>query len=320
MAELLHKAEGETDPEYGCPPNIRPIKEHISKGVINLDKPSGPTSHEVDSWVKKILNANKTGHGGTLDPKVTGILPVGIDQATRVIHLLLEAPKEYICLMRLHEKVDDCQVADVLREFQGKIFQTPPVKSAVKRELRVRKIYYVHIQELEGQNVLFRIGCEAGTYIRKYCHDIGEALGSGAHMAELRRTMVGPFQECNNLKNLQELTDAYQYFTEDGDESQLREVIIPMEQAASHLPKVVIRDSAVDAISHGADLAAGGILKLSPNIEKSSTVALETLKGELVAAGESQYKSSDICEINKGIMVDIKKVFMEPGTYPKMWK
>ena len=320
MVELLQKAEGETDPKYGCPPHKRPIKEHISRGVINLDKPSGPTSHEVDSWVKKILNADKTGHGGTLDPRVTGILPVGIDQATRVIHLLKEAPKEYVCLMRLHSEVEDCRITNILREFQGKIFQTPPVKSAVKRELRVRKIYYVHILELEKQNVLFQIGCEAGTYIRKYCHDIGEALGCGAHMAELRRTKVGPFQECDKLINLQELTDAYQYFTEDEDESPLREVILPMEEAASHLPKVVIRDSAVDAICHGADLAAGGILQLSPHIEKGNTVALLTLKGELVAAGESQYKSSEICQINKGIMVDIKKVFMEPGTYPPMWK
>lgn len=319
MAELLHKAEGETDPRYGCSPDERPIKEHISKGVINLDKPSGPTSHEVDSWVKKILSADKTGHGGTLDPRVTGVLPVGIDQATRVIQLLLEAPKEYVCLMRLHEEVDDCRIAEILREFQGKIFQTPPVKSAVKRELRVRKIYYVDLLEMEGQDVLFRIGCQAGTYIRKYCHDIGEALGSGAHMAELRRTMVGPFQE-NTLKTLQELTDAYHAWIEDEDESELRFTILPMEQAAAHLPKIVIRDSAVDAICHGADLAAGGITSLTCNIEKRTTVALETLKGELVAAGESLYKSDEISQKNKGIMVDIKKVFMEPGTYPKMWK
>lgn len=319
MAELLHKAEGETDPRYGCSPDERPIKEHISKGVINLDKPSGPTSHEVDSWVKKILSADKTGHGGTLDPRVTGVLPVGIDQATRVIQLLLEAPKEYVCLMRLHEKVDDCRIAEILREFQGKIFQTPPVKSAVKRELRVRKIYYVHLMEMEGQDVLFRIGCQAGTYIRKYCHDIGEALGSGAHMAELRRTMVGPFQE-NTLKTLQELKDAYHAWVEDEDESEIRTTILPMEQAAAHLPKIVIRDSAVDAICHGADLAAGGIISLNLNIEKGVTVALKTLKGELVAAGESLYKSDEINKKNKGIMVDIKKVFMEPGTYPKMWK
>lgn len=320
MVKLLHKAEGETDPDFGCPPHMRPIEEHLSKGVINLDKPSGPTSHEVDSWVKRILKASKTGHGGTLDPRVTGVLPVGIDQATRVIHLLLEAPKEYVCLMRLHEEVEDCRIAEILREFQGKIFQTPPVKSAVKRELRVRNIYYVDLMELEGKNVLFRIGCQAGTYIRKYCHDVGEALGSGAHMAELRRTKVGPFMENDALKNLQELTDTYQEWLDDGDESALRETVLPMEQAAVHLPQIVIRDSAIDAISHGADLAAGGILQLSSEIHKGSTVALFSLKGELVAAGESLHNSNEICETNQGIMVDIKKVFMEPGTYPKMWK
>lgn len=320
MVEQLQKAEGETDPRYGCLPTERPIKEHISKGVINLDKPSGPTSHEVDSWVKRILSADKTGHGGTLDPRVTGVLPIGIDQATRVIHLLLEAPKEYVCLMRLHEDVEDCQIAEILREFQGKIFQTPPVKSAVKRELRVRRIYYAHLLEIEEKDVLFRIGCQAGTYIRKYCHDIGEAIGCGAHMAELRRTRVGPFQEDETLKTLQDVTDAYQEWLEEGNEEILRRVIVPMEQAAIHLPKLVIRDSAVDAISHGADLAAGGIISLNSNIEKGSTVVLETLKGELVAAGESLYNSQEIYEKKKGIMVDIKKVFMEPGTYPKMWK
>ena len=320
MVELLHKAEGETDPDFGCSPHMRPIKEYLSKGVINLDKPSGPTSHEVDSWVKRILKTTKTGHGGTLDPRVTGVLPVGIDQATRVIHLLLEAPKEYVCLMRLHEEVEDCRIVEILREFQGKIFQTPPVKSAVKRELRVRNIYYADLLEIEGQNVLFRIGCEAGTYIRKYCHDIGEALGSGAHMAELRRTMVGPFREDETLKNLQDVTDAYQEWLDEGDESGLREIVLPMEAAASHLPQIIIRDSAVDAVCHGADLAAGGILQLCPDIQKGSTVALYTLKGELVAAGASLHDSNEICKINKGIVVDIKKVFMEPGTYPKMWK
>jgi len=321
MVELLHKAEGETNPEYGCSPDERSIEEHISKGIINLDKPSGPTSHEVDSWVKKLLNVDKTGHGGTLDPRVTGVLPIGIDHATRVIDLLLQAPKEYICLMRLHEEVDDCSIARVLREFQGKIFQIPPIKSAVKRELRVRKIYYVDLLEMDGgQNVLFRIGCEAGTYIRKYCHDIGEALGTGAHMAELRRTIVGSFREDLTLKTLLDLTDDYYLFTEEGDESALRNTILPMEKAACHLPKLIVRDSAVDALCHGADLASGGILSLTSNIERGSIVALMTLKGELIAAGESLHNSSEICDKTKGIMVDIKKVFMEPGTYPKMWK
>lgn len=320
MTELLEKAYGKTDPNYGCPPNERPLEEHLSKGLINLDKPIGPTSHEIDAWVKRILKCSKTGHGGTLDPRVTGILPVVIDTATRVIQLLLEAPKEYVCLMHLHEDVGEDRVVNILDEFTGKIFQTPPLHSAVKRELRVRKIYNVNILEIDGPDVLFKIGCEAGTYIRKYCHDIGQALGCGAHMAELRRTRVADFKEDETIKTLQDVNDAYHYWTEDDDETPLRECVLPMETAASHLKKIVIRDSAVDALCHGADLAAGGILQYSEGIKKNETLAIMTLKGELVAAGLALAFSPEIESADKGIMVDIKKVFMEPGTYPMMWK
>ncbi len=320
MTELQTKAYGETNPDYGCPPDARSIEEHLSKGIINLDKPSGPTSHEIDSWVKRILKSNKTGHGGTLDPRVTGVLPIGIDTATRSIQLLLEAPKEYVCLMHLHQDVGEAKMVKILDEFTGKIFQTPPLRSAVKRELRVRNIYYVNILEIDGPDALFRIGCEAGTYIRKYCHDIGEALGCGGHMAELRRTRVGDFKEDETLKTLQDLNDAYHYWKEDDDEEPLRECVLPMERAASHLKKVVVRDSAVDALCHGADLAAGGILEYSAGIIKNETVGVFTLKGELVAAGVSMATSSEIERAEKGIVMDIKKVFMEPGTYPMMWK
>lgn len=319
MADLLIKSEGETDPDYGSYPGERPIEVHIHYGVINLDKPSGPTSHEVDSWVKRILGAQKTGHGGTLDPKVTGVLPIGIDHATRVIQMILGADKEYVCLMRLHEEISEKKIRDILQEFQGKIFQTPPLKSAVKRELRVRKIYYVDILEIDGQDVLFKIGCEGGTYIRKYCHDVGEALGTGAHMAELRRTRSGPFTE-DNLVTLHDLTDAYHIWKEEEDESYLRNCILPMEAAVEHLPKVFIKDSAVDAVCHGADLAAGGIVSLEDKIKREDVVAVMTLKGELVAAGESFKTAEEILKVDKGIMIDINKVFMEPGTYPKMWK
>jgi H/ACA ribonucleoprotein complex subunit 4 len=318
MTELLHKASAETNPEYGCNPVERPMEEHLHKSIINLDKPMGPTSHQVDSWVKNILHVEKTGHGGTLDPRVTGVLPVGVDDATRVIQLLLAAPKEYVCLMRLHQPVTEARVRKILEEFTGKIFQTPPLRSAVKRELRVRNIYYVHILEIENQEVLFRIGCEAGTYIRKYCHDVGEALGGGAHMAELRRTQVGPFQE-DTLHTLQDLTDAYVAWQK-GDETPLRECLLPMEAAAMHLPVMVIRDSAVDAVCHGADLAAGGILALAADLKSGDLVRVETLKGELVAAGHTLHSSGEIYRSSHGIMVDIKKVFMEPGTYPQMWK
>ncbi len=320
MVNFLIRAEDTTDSSYGCSPEERPITEYIEKGVINLDKPSGPTSHEIDSWVKGILHVKKTGHGGTLDPKVTGVLPIGIEKATRVIQLLLGAEKEYVCLMRLHRKIDDSKIHEVFREFQGKIFQTPPLKAAVKRKLRVRRIYYAKILEIEGQDVLFRIGCEAGTYIRKYCHDIGEALGCGAHMAELRRTKVGPFCEDETLTTLHDLTDAYHFWKEEGNESYLRKSILPMEKSVEHLSKIVIRDSTVDAICHGANLAVGGILALDEGIREGDILAIETLKGELVAVGESLKTSQRIYTAKKGIVINIKKVFMEPGTYPRMWK
>lgn len=317
---LLIKSNAVTNPKYGSKPQDRPIEEYLSKGVINLDKPSGPTSHEIDSWVRRILSCEKTGHGGTLDPKVTGVLPIGIDSATRVIQLLLEAPKEYVCLMTLHKDVNEGRIKSIFKEFNGKIYQTPPVKSAVKRELRVRSIYYSDILEIEGKDVLFKIVCEAGTYVRTYCHDIGEALGTGAHMSELRRTQVGSFTEKDNLITLQDLTDAYYYWNEESDESYLRKCILPMETTIEYLPKVYIRDSAVDAICHGANLAAGGIALLSENVRKHDTVAILTLKGELVASASTLLNIEEIIESSSGIMFNTNKVFMDTKIYPMMWK
>lgn len=317
---LITKSKSFTNPEYGCKPEEREINDYISKGVINLDKPSGPTSHEVDSWIKRILKLDKTGHGGTLDPKVTGVLPVGLADATRAIQLLLTAPKEYVCLLTFHADVEESEIRRVFEEFTGKIFQLPPVKSAVKRELRTRNVYYATIYEIKGRDVLFRIGCEAGTYVRTYCHNIGEALGVGAHMAELRRTQVGSFRERENLVTLQDVTDAYHFYIEDGDESFLREAIMPMERAADYLPKVILKDSAVDAICHGADLASGGVAYLSDNIKKDDIVAIETLKGELVGAGNALFDSDGILEAEGGFVVNTSKVLMKPDTYPRLWK
>ena len=321
MDDYLIKSKSKTNHDYGCDPYERPIEEHISKGVINLDKPSGPSSHEVDSWVKRILHVNKTGHGGTLDPKVTGVLPIGIDSATRVSQLLLPAGKEYVCLMTMHKEMPEDQIYEIFDQFTGKIYQTPPVKSAVKRELRVRTIYYATIYEIKGKDVLFRIGCEAGTYIRTFCHDIGEALGCGAHMAELRRTRAGPFNERNDdLVNLHDLTDAYHFWVEDGDESYLRNAIKPMEVAAEHLPQIFIKDSAVEAICQGAKLAAGGISMLSKGIKRRDLVAIKSLKGELIASGIALASTEEIMNADSGLVVDTNKVFMQPGVYPMAWK
>lgn len=321
MTEYEYKCEADTDYNYGCSPENRTIEEHINKGIINIDKPSGPTSHEVDIWLRDILHVDKTGHGGTLDPKVTGVLPVAINTATKALSLLLLSPKEYVCLMRLHKPIPEDDIISILDEFTGKIYQLPPVKSAVKRELRVRTIYEIKLLEIrDNQDVLFRVTCQSGTYIRKYCHDIGEALGCGAHMAELRRTMAGSFLEDDTLTTLQDVTDAYHFYKEDSDEKLLRQLIQPMEHTTKYIKKIYVKDSAVDAICHGANLASSGIVKLNGQIHENNTVAIMTLKNELLAIGMSLFSVDDIINSDTKIVVDIQKVFILPNTYPKMWK
>lgn len=318
--ETLVKSEDTTDERFGKRPHERPVEEYIRKGAVNLDKPGGPTSHEVTSWVKKILNLDKAGHSGTLDPNVTGLLPIMLGEATKAVDALLTAGKEYVCMMKLHSEVPEKRIKSVLSEFTGEIYQKPSIKSAVKRETRVRTIYYFEFLELEEKNVLFKVGCEAGTYIRKLCHDMGLALGTGAHMQELRRTKTGPFREDETMVTLHDLRDAYIEWKENGNEKPLRTIIFPMEFGLSHLPKIVIRDNAVDALCHGAALAAPGVLTVESGIERGDIVAVFTLKGEAVSFGKAQMKSMEILKAATGIVAATDRVLMEPGTYPKGWK
>ncbi len=318
--ETLIKSEYSTDEKSGKKPIDRPIQEYIQKGVINLDKPAGPTSHEVTSWVKKILEIEKAGHSGTLDPNVTGLLPIMLGDATKAVDALLLAGKEYVCLMKLHSAMPEKMIKGVFNEFTGEIYQKPSIKSAVKRETRIRTIYYLELLEVNENNVLFKVGCEAGTYIRKLCHDMGQALGTGAHMQELRRTKSGPFREDESLITLHDLRDAYIEWQENGNEGYLRKVINPMEFGLSHLPKIVIRDNAVDALCHGAELAAPGVLSVETGIVKGDLVAIFTLKGEAVSFGKARMKSSEILKAATGIVATTDRVLMEVSTYPRGWK
>ncbi len=319
--EWLTKIEGEvTSPDHGTPPWARPIEQHIKLGVIPLDKPPGPTSHEVVAWIKRMFNLSKAGHGGTLDPKVTGVLPVALEEATKVIGLVVHTGKEYMCVMQLHSPVPEGELRRAISLFVGEIYQRPPLRSSVKRSLRTKKIYEIELLEYNGRYALMRVYSEAGTYMRKLCHDIGLILGVGAHMRELRRTKSGPFREAYGLVKLQDLSEALYRWRHEGKEDLLRKYILPVEYAVSHLPKIVIRDTAVDALAHGANLAVPGIVKLHKNIQKNDIVALFTLKGELVAVGVAQMSSEEIVNSKRGIAVKIRRVVMKPGVYPKAWK
>jgi len=311
--------EVQTSEEYGCPPNKRSVEEHIKKGFVCIDKPRGPSSHEVVVWVRNILNVKKTGHAGTLDPRVTGVLPVFIETATKLVKFLQESGKEYVCVMRLHGDVKEEEIRKVFRMFIGKIYQKPPLKSAVKKQLRIREIYSMQILEIEGRDILFKVSTESGTYIRKLCKDMGEVLGVGAHMQELRRTRTGEFVESESY-TLQDLLDAYIFWKEEGEERYIREIIKPMEAAVSSIPKIVIKDTAVDAICHGANLSIKGVVMVEKNVKKDSTVAIFTAKGELVALGKALFSAEEMLELKKGIVVDVERVLMERGVYPSVWK
>lgn len=307
------KKEARTDQRFGCRPEERPVEQLIHYGVINLNKPAGPSSHQVSDYVQRILGIAKAGHSGTLDPHVSGVLPIALARATRIAQALLNAGKEYVTLMHLHHSVSEAVLRETFRAFQGKIMQLPPVRSAVKRQERVREIYYLDILEIDNNDALFRVGCEAGTYIRKLVHDFGLKIG-GAHMAQLVRTRAGPFCD-RDWHSLQDLADAYAFYKEEGNEKAIRRVILPFERAVDHLSKVWVFDNVVNNLCHGAGLGVQGISKLHDGIREKELVAVMTLKDELICLGAAMLSSADMLANERGLAVAPEKVFMERDTY-----
>ncbi len=233
------------------------IKELLEFGIINIDKPSGPTSFNISDFVRKKLGLKKTSHFGTLDPKVTGVLPIALNRACKLTGYFLGEDKEYIGVMRIHEDISVEEIKKVIEEkFSGKIIQMPPVKSRVKRQEREREIKKFELLEQEGKDILFHVECQGGTYIRKLIDDLGKELGIGAHMLELRRIRAGLFEEydenypCMNLYDFVKAVEEY----EKGNEKELRKIIIPAEIIAELHPAVEIGKSYVERVLHGCPI------------------------------------------------------------------
>ena len=320
LENLIEIDQDITDNAYGTYYDKRTISQLLNYGIIILDKPPGPTSHETVAWTKRILKLPKIGHSGTLDPQVSGVLPLGLGEATKALGVLLYGPKEYHALGRVHSLPSKEKLEEIINLFQGEIFQKPPQRSAVVRQTRTRSIYEFEILEQKERLLLTRILCEAGTYIRKLYYDIGELLGPGATMIELRRTRVDQFRETDGLVTLHELANAFALWEEKNDDSKLMKMIKPVEYAFSELKSVVIRDSAVDAMCHGAQLAIPGILKISSNLRKGDIVGIYSQKGEAVALAESMMSEEEIRDATKGYAFETKRIIMAPNTYPKKWR
>lgn len=253
-------------------------EELLEFGILNIDKPSGPTSFDVSDFVRKKLNLRKTSHFGTLDPKVTGVLPIALNRACKLTGFFLGENKEYVGIMRIHEEISVEKVREIIKnKFTGKIMQKPPVKSRVKRVEREREIMSFEIleQDEDKKDFLFRTEVQGGTYIRKLIDDLGKELGIGAHMLELRRIRAGIFEENNkdypavNLYDFEKAVDEYK----EGKDKKLREMIIPGEIVIELYPIIEVKKEIVQRLFNGSPLFKKDVDKKA-DIEKGKRVCI----------------------------------------------
>ncbi|XP_017070447.1 H/ACA ribonucleoprotein complex subunit 4 [Drosophila eugracilis] len=307
---------------HGSSPLNRDIKEYMKTGFINLDKPSNPSSHEVVAWIKKILKVEKTGHSGTLDPKVTGCLIVCIDRATRLVKSQQSAGKEYVAIFKLHGAVESvAKVRQGLEKLRGALFQRPPLISAVKRQLRVRTVYDSKLLDYdESRNMgVFWVSCEAGSYIRTMCVHLGLVLGVGGQMLELRRVRSGIQSERDGMVTMHDVLDAMWLYENHKDESMLRRVIKPLEGLLVNHKRIIMKDSSVNAVCYGAKIMLPGVLRYEDGIEIDQEIVICTTKGEAICLAIALMTTATMSSCDHGVVAKIKRVIMERDTYPRKW-
>ena len=272
-------------------------------GLILINKPRGPTSSTVSVWVREILG-EKTGHCGTLDPNVSGVLPILVGKGIKLLEYLQIHDKEYVCIMKTESKVDEKRVKEVLDSFVGEIYQKPPLHSAVSKVVRKRKIYGIELLEVRGKRVLFRVECQHGTYIRKLVEDVGHVLGMKAVMEELRRTRVGDFmeQECVSLVQLKDACAL-----RDKNPKLLEDMVKPLEYAVARWPKVYVKALAAENIVKGADLMAPGLEKVEGQFGRKDVLAIMS-DDRLIAVGKALFDSKTINNQESGPIVKLEKV------------
>merc|ERR1711997_198201 len=307
---------------FGASPLKRDITNYIKSGFINLDKPANLSSHEVVAWLKRILRVDKTGHSGTLDPKVTGCLIVCIDRATRLVKSQQSAGKEYVCIYRLHESVEQKRVAQEFERLKGALFQRPPLISAVKRQLRVRTCYENKLIEHDPERNMGIFWCsvEAGSYVRTMCVHLGLLLGVGGQMQELRRVRSGIQSEYDDgMVTMHDILDAQWVYDNHKDETYLRRVIRRLEALLTNHGRIIMKDSAVNAVCYGAKIMLPGILRYDDAIEMGQEIVVCTTKGEAICLAIAQMTTATMASCDHGVVAKIKRVIMERDTYPRKW-
>jgi len=280
----------------------------IEDGLIILDKPPGHTSHEISAFVKKITGAARAGHAGTLDPEVSGVLPVALGRSTKLLRYIAGKTKTYVGIIKFRKAQTPEQIEALFKKFTGELTQTPPKMSAVRKVPRKRVVYHLKLLEAGATNprlAVFEAKVGAGTYIRTLCEDIGKLCG-GARMEELRRIAVGDITE-DRAVTMEDLTDAVWLLRDKGDDSALKKIIHRPEEFID-FPRVVIKDSAVDSVRSGAQIAVPAISRLDSKVISGEHVAIYSEDGRFVGVGVAGISSDELGRLRKGLAIKLERV------------
>lgn len=280
------------------------VEELLKNSVVVINKPPGQTSHEITTFVKKITGASRSGHAGTLDPEVSGVLPIALGRATKLLRYIAGKEKSYVGIMKFKIVPTKADVEKLFRQFTGELVQTPPKISAVRKVPRKRTVYSLRLLELDGRLALFDTRVDAGTYIRTLCEDMGKKCG-GARMEELRRTAVGNITE-KEAYTMEELIDAVWLYRNRNDGSALEKMLLPPERFID-LPVVFVKNTALWSINTGAQVMAAGVERMDERVKKGDRVAIYS--GEkFVGVGIAQISSSELAGKSRGMIVRLERV------------
>lgn len=316
---IILEKDAKTSPDHGTIPSERTIEQLLESCFILLDKSPGPSSHQVSAWARDMMGLEKLGHGGTLDPFASGLLPLLSGKAMRLTGKILTHDKSYLALFKFGNELDRKEIEDKMAMLTGKVYNVPPEISAVRVQVRTRKISKFDILDLDGTSLLTHIECEAGTYVRTMARDLGLLLDTPVELKELRRPTSGEFSLSQSI-TMQQLADAHWLWQEKGEEDAMLRILHPIEDMLSDLPRVVVKDGAAAALSHGAPLLRPGVVSIDEDLKVGSEVLLVTIKGEAVAIAKMSQNSKVIPDMNQGEVAKPNCVLMKEDTYPRSWK
>ena len=308
-----------TSDKHGCSPQDRNIEQLLESCFILLDKSPGPSSHQVSAWARDMMGLEKLGHGGTLDPFASGLLPLLSGKAMRLTGRILTHDKSYLAVLKFSKEVDRELLEENMAMLRGKVYNVPPEISAVRVQVRTRKISRFEILDFDGTSALTHIECEAGTYVRTMARDLGLLMDTAVELKELRRPTSGEFSLSQSI-TMQQLADAYWLWNQKGDEAAMMRILHPIEDMLSDVPGIVVKDGAAAALSHGAPLLRPGVVSIPEDLGVGSEVLLVTIKGEAVALAKLVQPSKVIPDMTQGEVAKPNCVLMKEDTYPRSWK